>query len=111
MQPRLKAEIWVKAHIRLCWTKEVIAVVARRGDEMAGTVLIKLNTLTAGCSVLQLAPSLDGSRTWLRATGSELVAEADADAYIDRQVNVDPDLWVLEIEDREGRHFLDDPVE
>jgi hypothetical protein len=111
MQPRLKAEIWVKAHIRRCWSQDVIAVVARRGDETAGTVLIKLNTLTAGCSVLQPTSSLDGERTWLRATGPELVDEAEADAYISRQVNFDPDLWVLEIEDREGRHFLDDPVE
>ncbi|MDP6706418.1 MAG: DUF1491 family protein [Alphaproteobacteria bacterium] len=111
MQPRVKAELWIKAHIRRCWSQDVIAVVARRGDEMAGTVLIKLNTLDDGCSVLQPAPSPEGGRIWLRATGPELVDESEADAYISRQVNFDPDLWVLEIEDRDGRHFLDEPVE
>ena len=111
MLPRLRAVIWVKAHIRRCWNDEVTAVVVRRGDDTAGTVLLKLNDLNDACVVLQPAPSPDGSRIWLRATGSEAVTEAEADAYIARQANFDPDLWVLEIEDRQGRHFLDDPVE
>ena len=111
MQPRLKTEIWVKAHIRRCWSADVHAYLVHRGDEAGGTVLIKLNTGAEGCAVLQPVPSLNGGRQWLRATGPELVGEAAADAYIQRQINFDPDLWVLEIEDREGRHFLDDPVE
>jgi len=50
--PRLKAEFWVKAHIRRCWVEDTIAVVVRRGDESAGTVLLKLNDLADGCAVL-----------------------------------------------------------
>ena len=45
------------------------------------------------------------------ACGPDWVEEADADAYIDRRVKNDPDLWVLEIEDREGRAFLDEKIE
>ena len=52
----------------------------------------------------------DGRLAWLRATGESTVSEADADAYLERQAKVDPDLWVLEVEDRDGRNPFDDPV-
>ena len=110
MTPRLKAEIWVKAHIRRCFVEGSFAAVVRRGDEMAGTVLLKLNDLGGGCIVLQPTANPDGGRLWMRGTGPTPVAEAEADAYIQKQLRYDPDIWVLEIEDREGRHFLDEPV-
>jgi len=110
MTPRLKAEIWVKAHIRRCFVEEAFAAVVRRGDDVAGTVLLKLNDLAGGCTILQPTANPEGGRLWLRATGPEPVSEADADAYVAKQVRFDPDLWVLEIEDRDGRHFLDEPV-
>ena len=110
-QPRLKAEIWVQAHIRRCSGLGIPVFVVRRGDATAGVVLIKLNTLGDGCIVFSPTRRGDGARIWLRATGAEPVDETEADAYIARQVNFDPDLWVIEIEDREGRHLLDAPVE
>ncbi len=111
MEPRLRAELWVEAHIRRCWTNDVPAVLVRRGDNTAGTVLLKINRIVGGCTVLAPSTGIEGERIWYSATGAEPVAEAEADAYIARRLDSDPDLWVVEIEDREGRHFLDDPVE
>jgi hypothetical protein len=111
VEARLKAAIWVKAHVRRCATQGITAVIARHGDDTAGSILLKLNRLERGCTVLSPSNRGDGTRVWLRATGPATVPEADADAYIARQVKRDPDLWVLEIEDRDGRHCLDDPVE
>jgi hypothetical protein len=111
VEARLKAAIWVKAHIRRCATAGIHAVVVRHGDDTAGSVLIKLNRLDGGCSVLSPSNRGDGLRIWLRATGADFVPETDADGYIGRQLKRDPDLWVIEIEDREGRHCLDDPVQ
>ncbi len=87
-------------------------MVTRRGDDTAGSVLIKINRLGPGCMVLTPTTNFEtGSRQWLRGTGADWVGETDADAYIERQVKFDPDLWVLEIEDREGRAFLDEKIE
>ena len=51
----------------------------------------------------------DGDRIWMEPVASR--TEADLDRYIERAARVDPDVWVVEIEDREGRHFLTEPVE
>lgn len=109
--PRVTAELWIKAHIRRCNAQAIPAMVVRRGDDQAGALIIKVNHLGPGCMVLAPANSMDGSRQWRRAMGDDLVLEAEADAYIERQLNMDPDIWVLEIEDRLGRHLVDDIVE
>jgi hypothetical protein len=61
-------------------------------------VLLKLNGGGEGCTVLAQARGPDGELVWMRATGPQPIAEADADSYVDRQRRRDPDIWVLEIE-------------
>ncbi|HMM15399.1 MAG TPA: DUF1491 family protein [Parvibaculum sp.] len=108
--PRLKAEIWVKALIRRCEIAGAQAMVVRRGDAASGTVVVKVSRLDRTASVFVPARAGDGSLVWMQATGAAPVAEPDADAYIERQRKFDPDIWVVEIEDRQGRHFLQEPV-
>ncbi len=107
-EPRLKARLWVHAAIRQCSVLGIPAVVVRKGDDDAGAVLVKLNRGAAGCEVFSQVRDGLGQPAWLRATGPEPVAEDRADAYIARQRDNDYDLWVLEVEDRDGRApFLD----
>ena len=111
MQARVKAELWIKAHIRKCNAKAIPATVVRRGDNQAGALIIKVNQLGPGCSVLVPTNTLDGGQKWRRALGENLVPESEADAYIEKQLKIDPDIWILEIEDRQGRHLVDDVLE
>ena len=103
MEPKLKAKLWVQAQVRACMAAGLFATVARRGDADAGAILLKINQGPAGCGVLTQIRNADGQLVWMRGTGPTPVPEAEADAYIARQVDRDCDLWVVEIEDRSGR--------
>jgi len=101
---RLKAEFWIMAHVRRCNADGVPATVVRRGDSRGGTLVLKINRFDQGCRVLSQAVDMDGALGWLAAFKGELVPEAEADAYIARAMNRDPDVWVVEIESRDGWH-------
>jgi hypothetical protein len=111
MEPRLKTELWIQALLRRCSLGGAFAAVVNRGDNTSGSVLVKVNKLDGKAYVLTSARRADGEGVWMRGTGVDRVEEAIADAYIQKTLKFDPDLWVIEIEDREGRHFLLDPVE
>ena len=104
---RLTAEFWVQAYLTRLRLTDIAAFVVAHGDDAAGAVLIKLNTLDGQAACYQRSFDLmSGARTWaLLADGAEL----DVDASIARQRGFDPDLWVIEVEDRLGRHLLDEP--
>ena len=101
---RIPTELWVKAHLRRLSAQGVPAVVARRGDRHGGMVILKVNRLDKGCRVLVQTRDLDGVLAWMPALGGELVPESEADEYIGRQTSRDPDLWVVEVEARDGEH-------
>jgi len=102
--PRLKSRISVMAAIRLSQSRGLFATVARKGDEDAGAILVKQNLLGKGFRVLTQIRSVEGKLGWMTGTGDDPVEEAAADAYIARQIDRDWDIWVVEIEDREGRN-------
>ncbi|HTR88264.1 MAG TPA: DUF1491 family protein [Reyranella sp.] len=106
----LTTGLWVSAQVRICDRAFIPATVVRRGDPDAGTVLLKLNRFEQGVTVYVQASSTNDEPTWSRGTGPAPVAEAEADAYIARQVQYDPDVWVLEIEDRRGQYKLDGKI-
>lgn len=109
-EPRIKTKIWVQAAIRRCFAVGIPATIVQKGDEDAGVVALKVNRLGEGCEVLTQARDENGVLGWYRATGAEPVPETDADAYIEQQMQFDRDLWVIEVEDRDGRHCFDGEV-
>ena len=105
--PRLAAELWVQAYLTRLRLTDIPAFVVARGDDTAGAVLIKQNPLDGTAKAFQRSFDLmSGDRKWVvLAEGPE----ADVDAAITRQRSFDPDLWVIEVEDRDRRHLLDEP--
>ncbi len=108
---RIKTGIWVKGYIRRCATAGVAAVVVRHGDDDAGAVFIRINRLDGTSLLFGPAPAgLDDAvagRQWVPCLSTDGVGDGEADAYLAREAEFDSDLWVVEVEDRAGRHFLD----
>jgi hypothetical protein len=113
---RLKSAIWVAAYVRRCHIEGAYAVVRRRGAEEAGAVFIKITRLDGTADLYGPAPqtAFDEARPADRAFSACLkdgsAAEAAAEAYLTRELRFDPDIWIVEVEDRAGRHFLDQLV-
>ena len=104
---RLTAEFWVQAYLTRLRLQDIPAFVVAHGDDTAGAVLVKLNTLDGNATAYQRSFDLmSGARQWVELAGG---AEKDVDAAIARQRDVDCDLWVIEVEDAKGRHLLNEP--
>ncbi|MBE0413383.1 DUF1491 family protein [Yoonia sp.] len=104
---RLTADIWVSAYLTRLRLANIPAFVVKRGDSTAGAVLVKLNTLDGQARCFQRRFNLmTAERQWIVLTEGD---EADVDVSTAKQRSFDPDLWVIEVEDRQGRHLLDEP--
>jgi hypothetical protein len=110
MIPRLKAGIFVRALIRRAEVAGAQAYVARKGAEEAGAIQLKVSRLDGTCLVLdQARRGSEGELVWVKPLGDSASDEA-ARKFFDKQIKFDPDLWIVEIEDRQGRAFVDEPV-
>ena len=113
---RLKSGIWVAAYIRRCQVEGAQALLRRRGAEEAGAVFIKVSKLDGTAVVYGPAPqstfdeARPADRAFIRSLKTESTPEAEAEAYLARQIKFDPDIWIVEVEDRLGRNFLDTVV-
>lgn len=105
MSARLTSSFWVQAYLRRLSLMDIPAFVVAHGDDTAGAVLVKQCPLDGTARLFQRGFSLDGPGPWeVLAEGPE----AEVDAAIARQRGFDPDIWVVEVEDRAGRHLLDE---
>lgn len=114
---RLKSNIWVSAYIRRCEIEGAFAVVRRRGAEEAGAIFVKLSRLDGTGTLFGPAPQSlvdrdrPSDRLFTALLGDEVPApEPDIEARLAREIKFDPDVWIVEVEDRRGRNFLDDAL-
>jgi hypothetical protein len=109
---RLKSGIWVAAYLRRCQSEGIFGAVRRRGAEEAGAVFVKVGLLDGNAMLYVPAPQTvyDDSRPIERIfmpTSPRPVPEASVEERLAKEIRFDPDVWIVETEDKTGRHFLD----
>lgn len=104
-EARLPTALWVNASLHHLTLKGIPFYIVNKGAHSGGTVLLKINGLERGCILLtQQRDLMTGKLGWMHALAEENPEEGAIDAYIRRALDRDPDLWVIEIEDREKRN-------
>ena len=114
---RLKSGIWVAAYLRRCNVEGLFAAVRRRGAEEAGAIFIKVNRLDGTGTLYGPAPqsAFDDAQPADRmfspvVGGAQPAPDADIEARLTKEIRFDPDVWIVEVEDREGRSFIEGVV-
>ena len=108
---RLKSALWAAAYLRRCQVEGCSAVVRRRGAEEAGAIFVRICRLDGTSDLFGPAPqsALEPGgvdRIFSACLPSQPAADNQVEAYLARETKFDPDLWVIEVEDRAGRSFL-----
>lgn len=109
-ETRLPAALWIDAHLRRLAQEGIPYYIVNTGAYAAGTVMLKLNGLEKICRVLIQQRDLNGKLGWMNALKDETPDEKQADEYIRRAISRDPDVWVIEIEDRQMRNPFEGAV-
>ena len=105
MTARLASGIWVAAYLTRLRLAEIPVYVTAKGDATAGAVIVKVATLDGQARAFQRSFDLaSDARVWVTLAEGD---EREVDAVLTRQKSRDRDLWVLELEDRQGRTLLD----
>ena len=100
MSERLATGLWVEAKLRELDRAAISYYVANKGAYFSGTVLLKINSLAGHCRLLTQFRNENGVLDWMSPFKSEYVDESEADIYINKSIQRDSDLWVIEVEDR-----------
>lgn len=105
MVVRLASGVWISAYLTRLRLADIPAYVTAKGDGEAGAVLVKVALLDGTARAYERRSDLtSGARAWLLLAEGD---EGEVDATVARVRGRDPDLWVIELEDRQGRTLLD----
>lgn len=107
MPREISANLWVSALLRRASMAGAFATIVHRGDEDRGDVLVKVTRARGEAALYAPAFNPEGPTEFEQLAAGD---EAGVDALIGKRRQLDRDLWVIEIEDREGRHFLTEKV-
>lgn len=107
---RLQTGLWVETQLHTLTIKGIPYYIANKGAYASGMVMVKLSNLEGQCKLLQQQRDLDGVLGWMGLFDGGLVEERQADEYIRRSIDRDPDLWVVEVEDREMKNPFEGKV-
>ena len=105
MSHRLTSEFWISAYKHYLDSIGITLFITNKGDDKAGAILIRVSNLKGSSVLFSQGIDIDGKKIWEQLARG---CDSEMDKIILRQIQYDPDIWVLEIEEKSGNHFLED---
>lgn len=109
MNDDLPTDLRISAQIRIAAQQGIPMMVVHKGDPYSGTIFLKINRLDGTAELLSQV-RIEADRVWMSVTEGKGMDESEADAYLAQQLDFDPDLWIIEVEDRKGRHWFPEKI-
>jgi len=109
---RLRSDIFVAALLRRAQSAGAFAALRRRGAAEAGAIFVLVDRRDGAAALYGPAPSSEDAppgvdRVFARMHADAWCDPAALETRLQRELTFDPDLWIVEIEDRQGRPFVD----
>ena len=102
---RLTSKFWISAYIKRLESQGIPVFIVKKGDQVAGAILIVISNLKGFSTIFTQSFDAEGNRIWLELTrGSDIeIAET-----IKKQKDIDPDIWILEVENPKGKNVINE---
>jgi hypothetical protein len=110
MSLRLKTGFWIAAYRQTVEQAGGHVTIARHGDDTSGHIFIQLQSADRSCALLAAMTDLDGGRRWRVVTSFGFVSQ-EISLIVEREIKRDPDCWVIDVDSKNGDHFLLEPIE
>jgi hypothetical protein len=109
---RLSSEFFVSATIRRAELGGAFAALRRRGGAQSGSIFVVVDRLDGTATLYGPAPQAlyeggDSERAFSRLHLPEALSREQVESRLEKEMRFDPDIWILEIESRDGQSFLD----
>lgn len=105
-EARIASKIWINGLCRVVSAEGGFATVLRSGDPVSGAILLVLSERGANQRILERVPSLDGGGQWAQIWPQAGDVVNEPLPYIERRVQYDPDIWVIELDIVDGERLV-----
>lgn len=102
---RVTSEFWISSYMKRLELQAIPFFIIKKGDKKAGAIIIRVSDMRGKSKIFVQCQSQSVDRRWVELANG---LDFEMDEVIQKQREFDLDLWILEIEERNNIHLLDD---
>lgn len=110
MSDRLTSRMLASALVRRAGQQGGFATVVRKGDEVAGAILLLCLEKGMDFGLFERVPDYEGGYRLMRCGPDAGAASEESSQYLERRVKSDPDIWIIELDIAQPERFAAETI-